>query len=77
MGDLIMDGIIDIRSKKGDAVLIDFPRSAIREYFQGFQYLLPAHGNKTRKNARIPLYKTTLSSNHILKLALENQQDLT
>lgn len=60
MADLIMDGIIDIRSKKGDAALIDFPRSAIREYFQGFQYPLPAPGNRAEQNSRIPLYKTTL-----------------
>ncbi len=60
MGDLIMDGIIDIRSKKGDAALIDFPRSTIREYFQGFQYPLPVPGNCTIQNSRTPLYKTTL-----------------
>lgn len=68
MGDLIMDGIIDIQSKKGDAALVDFPRSAIREYFQGFQYPNPTPGHITsgmkenykEPNSRIPIYTTTL-----------------
>lgn len=68
MGDLIMDGIIDIKSIKGDAALVDFPRSAIREYFQGFQYPTPSPGHFTsgmkgnikEQNSRIPVFKTTL-----------------
>jgi hypothetical protein len=35
VGDLIMDGIIDIRSREGDAAMITFPRSVLRQYFQG------------------------------------------
>ena len=60
MGGLIMDGIIDIRSKKGDAALVEFPRSAVRDYFQGFQHPRPSWKKGTGYNARIPLYKTTL-----------------
>ena len=61
MGDLVMDGIIDIRSKKGDAGLIDFPRSAVREYFMGFpEDHLPAPQAFSASDPRIPMYKTTL-----------------
>lgn len=61
MGDLVMDGIIDIRSNKGDAALVDFPRSAVREYFQGFQEgFLPALEYDVKYDLRTPMYKTTL-----------------
>jgi len=61
MGGLVMDGIIDIRSKKGDATLVVFPRSAVREYIQGFQEgFIPALKNDTENDLRTPLYKTTL-----------------
>ncbi len=61
MGDLVMDGIIDIRSRKGDASLIEFPRSAVRQYFQALassghlSTTLPGGGDP-----HIPLYRTTL-----------------
>ena len=61
MGDLVMDGIIDIKSQKGDAGLIDFPRSAVREYFLGFpEDHLPVSETFSGSDRRIPLYKTTL-----------------
>ncbi len=61
VGDLVMDGIIDIHTIKGDASLIDFPRSAVRQYYYGF----PEDSSPTPKPAalrqeKIPLFKTTL-----------------
>ncbi len=61
MGELVMDGIIDIRSKKGDAGLIDIPRSAVRQYFQGFQENSnPVTEYAPGTDRRIPYFKTTL-----------------
>jgi hypothetical protein len=61
MGELVMDGIIDIRSKKGDAGLIDIPRSAVRQYFQGFQENSnPAAEYAPGTDRRVPFFKTTL-----------------
>ncbi len=61
VGDLVMDGIIDIRSKKGDASLIDFPRSAIRQYFQAFSDgKEQPDGTPVLTDPRTPLFRTTL-----------------
>jgi len=60
VGDLVMDGIVDIRSRKGDASLIDFPRSAIRQYFQAFSEEVPAPASLPRDDPHIPLFQTTL-----------------
>jgi hypothetical protein len=61
MGDLVMDGIIDIMSKMGDAELIDFPRSAVREYFQGLQeHSEPVADYAPVNDRRVPFFKTTL-----------------
>ena len=60
VGDLVMDGIVDIRSRKGDASLIDFPRSAIRQYFQAFSEEVSACVSPPLNDPRIPLFRTTL-----------------
>jgi hypothetical protein len=74
VGDLVMDGIVDIRSRKGDAGLIDFPRSAVRQYFQAFS-------NETERtrvtsfqnDPHIPLSQTTLLFEPLREIAPGNE----
>jgi len=62
-GDLVMDGIIDVRSRAVDGSLLEFPVSAVRQYFDGFapggstgaRITVPETGNN-----RVPVYMTTL-----------------
>lgn len=69
VGELVMDGIIDIRTNKGDASIIDLPRSAVRQYFQGFPEIPPGSlppGNLDQE--KIPLYKTSLLFEPLIEL---------
>ena len=62
-GDLIMDGIIDIRSREVDGSLLEFPVSAVRQYFDGFEPGSSAGARVTVPETgddRIPVYMTTL-----------------
>jgi len=64
MNNLILDGIIDIRTMEGEARQIDFPRSAIRMYFHGFpEGQLSFETPLIQEDQRIPIFHSTLYFN--------------
>ncbi len=66
LNEISMDGIIDIRSLEGEAGLVEFPRSAVRKYFQAIPgetlTFLPA--STDQKDERIPIFQSTLFFDH-------------
>lgn len=67
MSHISMDGIIDIRTRKGLGDLMELPRAAIRTCYQGFQpegVCFPGKGT-IPEDPNIPYFTTTLFYDHI------------
>jgi hypothetical protein len=76
--DLVMDGIIDIRTRERDAGMMEFPRSAIRQYYQGF----PLNSSSVRvlpevEDTRIPRAAATHLFEPLLELSEERSTMVT
>ncbi len=66
VNDISMDGIIDLRTIDGDGDHIEFPRSAIRQYFQGYpqeEYIFQPD-TEDLQDSRVPNFQTTLFYDH-------------
>lgn len=63
-GDIILNGIINIVSHKGDLSVLDFDRSVLRQEYDmmldGFDVAAPDYSTDSLKLSRIPDYRNTL-----------------
>ena len=64
IGGIILDGIINIVSRKGDLSLMDFDRSIFRQEYNmlldSYSVVAPDYSSDTLKMSRIPDYRNTL-----------------
>jgi len=70
-GELILDGIINIVSYKGDLSVLDFDRSVMRQEYDmmldGYEIVSPEYSSDSLKTSRIPDYRNTLYWNPAIR----------
>ncbi len=77
VSDLMIEGIIDLTSKKGDLGVMEFTRPVFRQEFEALQneagFFSPDYSDETMKNNRIPDFRNTLYWNPLLKTDKQGQ----